>query len=276
MAFFDLAGSPPAAKVTIRRCKNPACDFSAGCAIRLTDGLLDAPTATPTPAPTPRQRVERGPATWTADPHRHGWILKVYVNGRLDERSRPGLVEAIRQLPTLAGQMVVLDTPGGHGETLNLLVELGRLRGPVVCYAKRRAQSAGFLACVIAHRAYANPNAVLGCFGNLESVCVDGRHPKTLVSTQSPQKHGGEPISWGERVYVPSSGVAARQADLDANYEQIFRTMAKRATCTESRLRGLLDGRDLSPQECLNAGLLDGVCSQDEAYAQLVNLIERK
>lgn len=270
-----------------QRCHNPRCEFASGCSIRRED-LTPPPQGAQrcdtgpglAPAEAPPDKLRQGPVHFSVRHSRHGWIGRVSIEGQLGAGASDAIFALGGQLQNLAGLVIVVDSSGGScvaGAALYCLVALAQEQWPVVCYVRRWCLSAPTLALVAADAAFSDPYGSLGGFGVLFPVC-DGYAPATLVSPQSPTKHDGKAFaSDGGRIYAPDPQDAeALVAELGKKYELDLAIVVKHTGTDPQRLRQYLDGRNLTPTEAMEVGLIDGIGSEDAAFNKLMNLIEKK
>jgi ClpP class serine protease len=204
------------------------------------------------------------------------FIGKVFIRGSIKNDIRPAVDCVLDSLHMFDGLLLVFDCRGGAGLAARMLMGMVVIAGatiPVVGYAEGRACSAALFPLAASEAAFANPYAALGVFGCTNPYC-DGRTPGALVSTQSPKKP--PPIDWPQRKYIAPDKLPGLQAETDAAYEEDLVLIARNVGLDRERLRPYLDGRLLGPQEAQKAGLISGVCSQDQALENLRQLIRTK
>ena len=103
--------------------------------------------------------------------------------------------------------------------------------------------------------------------------CYQGVLPALVVSSQTPKKDPSisrGPSSISQLTFNPKT-LNKLQAGLDDDAEEIFRFITKqRSLPFLSVLEGIGDGHTAKPDELLREGLIDKICSIDEAKVELI------
>ena len=205
-----------------------------------------------------------------------GWIGVLRITGGLKTSIWQRLFEIEKQLQTLSGLMMHYDSYGGDyiaGEALECLVLLASKTMPVVSYI-REAQSTCLLPSVAADLVCGGPDAICGGYGSILP-CCDGHQPTLLVNSQSPEKLKGGATSWPPRVFADEARQRRLREQLDHSYEHELRIAAGYCCRSADKLRPYLNGRTMGADVSIKAGLLDRICTEDQAYGSLLRMAEK-
>lgn len=254
-------------------CKNSSCQFNNCCSFSSPSAPDERPVCQ---SPSHPQRCES--VQFIMHMERFGVIGKLWISGTLEDSICRALNDVETLLQELSGLMVYFDSPGGSfmgGIYVERLILAAKGRMPVLAYVKS-AMSAALIPALAAHWTCGDHMAVLGAFGMAFPAC-DGQRPFMIINKQSPEKFGPKPPRLLPRVFIESSkhrerlqGLANRQYNLDLSLLVMY------SGVSVEQLRPYLDGRAMIAREALAAGLLDKVCTQNEAYDFLVREIRNR
>lgn len=255
-------------------CSNQKCEFFHLCRFR---------PASPDDRPVPAIGL-RVPARQTRTPLQFllrveagiGWMGVLHVAGRVENDIKDALDEVEADLPTLAGLLVVYDSPGGAfraGDYLERITLLAKQTMPVVAFVKS-ACSTCIIPSLAADATFGAPDCITGCFGNMRVFC-DGKKPHPLINAQSPKKfEGGTP--WPPDAFGDDKERQRLQELADLCAAKDLAIISGYSLKPLGHLRPFLDGRVLEAEESLEAGLVQKLCSEDEAYEFLLNAARKQ
>lgn len=211
----------------------------------------------------------------------HFRIAIIDVQGPIDDATAVGVRRAVDHVladASFRAAVLRVDSPGGAvSPSDRIRADLARLaaRGlPVVASYGGVAASGGVYVSAEADAIVCEPTAMTGSVGVIASILTFGGmldlvgvQPVTLVAAESPRKSEANDVfrSWTE------ADRAAVQRLLDHAHER-FVTIVADARAGKARdaeaLRGVLDGRVLTADEALGAGLVDAIGYLDDAIAE--------
>lgn len=242
-------------------CKNPSCEWHQACPLRPP---AQVPGACVDPPIIFHAKDSEAGAQFTIRLDRKPpYIGELHICGSLTESNVAEAIEdAQAEMPGLGGLLIFSDSRGGAafaGKQLEALIIDARHNGIVTASYIKEAHSAAVLPCLAADQTFMSPNGEIGGFGSLLHVC-DGRRPRVLVSAGAPRKFGSDPAPWPPALLIQTDKARNQlQAMLDNEYKTNLQWVARHAGRDVDALRPLMDGRVLSADEALEAGLVFGV-----------------
>lgn len=238
-------------------CKNPTCQFRAGCRLR------------PAPSPT-TGAIDTAPSTEQSRSKHTFWVDgslgRLEIRGTLTAGCLDEVLKAAEAaLDRMEGLLVQLDTGGGNslaGLRLERFVLTAKQKVPVIAFAYA-AISAAVLPALAADRIFLQPNyGIFGGFGSALHAC-NGSQPETLYSCQTPHKKGWLKLRAPD-LLIADAERDVIQGSLDRECEQSLEQASNYLhRPLDGSLRRLLDGRILQPLEAYHSGLVAGVCGLD-------------
>src|ERR671916_953713 len=211
--------------------------------------------------------------------------------GLLQRRLRPGptgpslekIREQLRRISTDGRPRGVVLRVGGLGAGWAALEELRRelaafreRGGRVVAYLVEADSRSYYLACA-ADEILATPLATIGVVGvrtrvNFLRDALNRIGVEAEVVAVSPYKSAGDPYVRND--FSPESREQAERL-LDRRYEELVRAISEGRDLTPEEARARIDGAPYAAPGALEAGLLDGVCYEDELPERLGGEEER-
>jgi capsid assembly protease len=187
-------------------------------------------------------------------------------------RVREGLRAAVRD-PNVLGILLVVDSPGGTvAGTSDLFADVraADAKKPVYAHIEDLAASGGLYAAMGARRVTSNANAEIGSVGTFMKVndtsgAYAARGVKAyVISSASPIKGAG---SDGTEISEDQCADWERRVkDLAAVF---VRDLGEARHLTQEQAQALHTGQCWVAEKALSLGLIDGVCSLDEAIVRL-------
>lgn len=184
-------------------------------------------------------------------------------------------ITKLRDTPSVRGVLVRVNCPGGavapSQEIYDALLKLADAK-PVVVSMGTVAASGGYYVSAPAHQIFANPSTLTGSIGvimelsNLEGL-FDKLGIERQALTSGPLKDAGSPfraMTEKDREYL--MGIIA-----DIHEQFVSDVAAARGLETEA-LRPIADGRALTGNQALEAGLVDKLGGFEDALAELKTL----
>lgn len=183
-------------------------------------------------------------------------------------------LRAARKNPDVIGAMLVMDTPGGTAKgNRDLADEVARFAQakPVYSYTEDQTTSAGVSVASQATKRFANNDTALyGAMGTY-SVLMDQSGMAEKLGVKVHVIKAGQYKGMGE----PGTPISEEQLNeaqrvVNALNEGYLETIARGLGKPVEMIRSIADGRVIMARDAVGMGLLDGVQSFDETYAQLV------
>lgn len=197
----------------------------------------------------------------------------VRVEGVIDwSENIVGWIEEVRDNDSVLGVLLRVDCPGGavapSQEIYDAVYDLAEKK-PVVCSMGTVAASGGYYVSAPAHTIVANPSTLTGSIGVIMELSnLEGLFDKLGIKYQSltsgKLKDAGSPyrpMTKEDREYFMSL-----LADI---HEQFLSDVAQARGMETDALRPLADGRALTGNQALQAGLVDKIGSFSDALDEL-------
>lgn len=219
----------------------------------------------------------------------NSYISSIYINGVISEENRTynqkWLLKQIRKSQKDSknvGILLVIDSPGGtvyEADDAYLALEnykkaTGR---PVYAYFCSLAASGGYYIGCAADKIFANRNTLTGSIGVIagQSVDVTGLFEKLGIKmttiTAGKNKNMGNYDS-----VLTDEQRAIFQAIADEAYEQFTGIVADSRKMNIGDVKKLADGRVYTAQQAKNNGLIDEICSMNDAKEKIKENFDTK
>ncbi len=189
--------------------------------------------------------------------YNQSWILKTIKNLKADEKNH--------------GILLFIDSPGGgvyeSDETYLALEDYKNSTGkPVFAYFGSIAASGGYYIGCAAQKIYANRNCLTGSIGVIAGQTFDATELMKKIGVKSTTITAGKNKNMGNYNSVfTDEQKAIMQAVADEAYEQFTGIVASSRKMSISSVKALADGRIYTANQALKNGLIDEVCSIDDA-----------
>ncbi|MCR5723816.1 MAG: signal peptide peptidase SppA [Treponema sp.] len=211
-----------------------------------------------------------------------GYIAELHITGVITESgqtyNQEWLLNAIAQLSGDSRNKAILlylDTPGGavyEADEVYLALckyrkETGR---PVYAYMAHMAASGGYYIACAADKILANRNTITGSIGVLFGGSVDATDLLDKLGIKSETFHAGKNknmLNYNEPLTAEQRRIM--QAAADEAYGQFTGIVAESRGMPVSDVQALADGRIYTAAQALENGLIDGVCTKEEAVFAL-------
>jgi signal peptide peptidase SppA len=183
-------------------------------------------------------------------------------------------LRAARKAPEVIGGMLVMDTPGGTAKgNRDLADEVARFAQakPIYSFTEDQTTSAGVSVASQATKRFANNDAALyGAMGTY-SVLMDQSGMAEKLGVKVHVIKAGQYKGMGEPgTPVTEEQLAEAQRIVNALNDSYLETIARGLGKPVEMIRSIADGRVIMARDAVGMGLIDGVQSFDETYAQLV------
>jgi signal peptide peptidase SppA len=183
-------------------------------------------------------------------------------------------LRAARKAPEVIGAMLVMDTPGGTARgNRDLADEVARFAEakPIFSYTEDQTTSAGVSVASQATKRFANNDTALyGAMGTY-SVLMDQSGMAERLGVKVHVIKAGQFKGMGEPgTPITEEQLAEAQRVVSALNESYLETIARGLGKPVEMIRSIADGRVIMARDAVGMGLIDGVQSFDETYAQLV------
>jgi signal peptide peptidase SppA len=184
-------------------------------------------------------------------------------------------LRAARKNHEVIGAMLVMDTPGGTAKgNRDLADEVARFAEakPIYSYTEDQNTSAGVSVASQATRRFANnATALYGAMGTY-SVLLDQSGLAEKLGVKVHVIKAGEFKGMGEPgTPISEEQLAEAQRIVNALNDGYLETIARGLGKDVGTIRALADGRVIMAADAVRMGLLNGIQTFDETYAQLVN-----
>ncbi|MDE7391409.1 MAG: signal peptide peptidase SppA, partial [Treponemataceae bacterium] len=184
-------------------------------------------------------------------------------------------IAALKDDPHNTGIMLTLDTPGGSvyqsDEAYLALLDYKESTGrPVYAYITQMSASGGYYISCAADKIFGNRNGLTGSIGVIFGSSIDATELLRNIGIKTKTFHAGrnktmlnidEPLTEEQE--------AIMQAIADEAYEQFVGIVAESRNMTVEDVRTLADGSIYTTTMAARHGLIDGVCTFDEALERM-------
>lgn len=213
---------------------------------------------------------------------RYDYIARLYVTGTITEATRTynqeWLLDTIANLkddPHNTGIMLNLDTPGGSvyqsDEAYLALLDYKETTGrPVYAYITQMSASGGYYISCAADKIFGNRNGLTGSIGVIFGSSIDATELLRKVGIKTKTFHAGRNktmLSLDEPLTEEQDAIM--QAIADEAYEQFVGIVAQSRNMAVEDVRTLADGSIYTTTMAAQHGLIDGVCTFDEAIERM-------
>lgn len=183
-------------------------------------------------------------------------------------------LRAARKSPEVLGAMLMMDTPGGTARgNRDLADEVARFAQtkPIYSYTEDQTTSAGVSVASQASKRFANNDTALyGAMGTY-SVLMDQRGMAEKLGVKVHVIRAGQYKGMGEPgTAISEEQLVEAQRIVNALNEGYLETIARGLGKPVEMIRSIADGRVIMARDAVGMGLLDGVQTFDDTYAQLV------
>lgn len=184
-------------------------------------------------------------------------------------------LEALEELPKLAGVLLVIDSPGGSvAASVEIFDELRRVasRVPLVVYAQGEMASGGYYAGMAAREIIANRGSLIGSIGVIfQGADVSALGEKLGIKEQvvkagAYKEAGTFARAWNQEEREELERLVKTQ------YEMFVRDVALARGLELSEAGAYAQGRVFSAAEALEVGLIDTLGTKSDAKKRLVEL----
>ncbi len=212
-----------------------------------------------------------------------GYIAKIHIDGIITDESRnynqEWIMDTIADLKDdskNAGIILYLNTPGGgvyqSDEVYLALLDYKKTtERPVYAYITQMAASGGYYIACAADKIYGNRNGLTGSIGVIFGQSVDASELLGKIGIKTRTFHAGRNktmLSYDEPLTEEQAKIM--QSIADEAYAQFTDIVAEGRNMPIEKVRTLADGRIYSCLQAKDAGLIDDVCSFDDAFKTML------
>ncbi|MBQ7158161.1 MAG: signal peptide peptidase SppA [Treponema sp.] len=212
-----------------------------------------------------------------------GYIAKIYIDGIIaaetNSYNQKWILDTIADLKDDAkneGIILYLNTPGGGVYQsdelyLALLDYKATTERPVYAYITQMAASGGYYIACAADKIYGNRNGLTGSIGVIFGQSVDATELLKKIGIKTRTFHTGKNktmLSYDEPLTEEQAHIMQSIAD-DA-YNQFITIVSEGRNMPIGKVRVLADGRIYNMSQAKEAGLVDGICSFDDALKTML------
>ena len=210
------------------------------------------------------------------------YIARLYITGTITEATRTynqewllDTIAALKDDPHNTGIMLNLDTPGGSvyqsDEAYLALMDYKETTGrPVYAYITQMSASGGYYISCAADKIFGNRNGLTGSIGVIFGSSIDATELLKNIGIKTKTFHAGRNktmLSFDEPLTEEQEAIM--QAIADEAYEQFVGIVAESRNMTVDDVRTLADGSIYTTTMAARHGLIDGVCTFDEALERM-------
>ncbi|MBD5428384.1 MAG: signal peptide peptidase SppA [Treponema sp.] len=210
------------------------------------------------------------------------YIARLYITGTITEATRTynqewllDTIAALKDDPHNTGIMLNLDTPGGSvyqsDEAYLALLDYKESTGrPVYAYITQMSASGGYYISCAADKIFGNRNGLTGSIGVIFGSSIDATELLKNIGIKTKTFHAGRNktmLSFDEPLTEEQEAIM--QAIADEAYEQFVGIVAESRNMTVEDVRTLADGSIYTTTMAARHGLIDGVCTFDEALERM-------
>ncbi len=212
----------------------------------------------------------------------HDYIARLYVTGTIAEATRTynhewflDTIADLKDDPHNTGIMLNLDTPGGSvyqsDEAYLALLDYKEATGrPVYAYVTQMSASGGYYISCAADKIFGNRNGLTGSIGVIFGSSIDATELLRKIGIKTKTFHAGKNktmLSLDEPLTEEQEAIM--QAIADEAYEQFIGIVAQGRNMATEDVRALADGSIYTTTMAAQHGLIDGVCTFDEAIERM-------
>lgn len=204
-------------------------------------------------------------------------LAKIYLKGTiLDSENLRLQIEEIKKYPSIKGALLIIDSPGGAAgasiEIADLIKDLTKSM-PVVTHTESTMTSGAYYAGIYASRIYANRGSLVGHIG----VIFNGANIQDLIKKlgiQSQTLSAGEFKEAGALMTRAWSEKEKKymQQVINNTYDMFVLDVANARKLNIADSHKFAQGQIFNAKKAKDLGLIDGVCSRDEAISTLKDL----
>jgi ClpP class serine protease len=199
------------------------------------------------------------------------------VLGSINETSEKATNNLLHHVDKLTGLLVVIHSSGGFGKNIN------HMRDAVLNVASRDIPTVSWIdracsgACEVAvscKTVFCNHDAEAGGLGVTVFQCYQGIYPALLVSNLTPKKNP-ETERGPESICCKSLGkvnLIKIQNEIDIEAKEILKFLANQRGLPFKKIKEsrIGCGNVLKADELLREGLIDRICTGEEAFTELI------
>lgn len=193
--------------------------------------------------------------------YNHGWIVNI-----IDELMDDSKNEAL---------LIRVNTPGGSvyysDELYNKILDYKKeTERPVYVYMQNMAASGGYYVSAAADKIYANRNCWTGSIGVTTGTMINVKGLLDKLGIKAEAITSGKNKAMGSSTQeMTSEQKAIMQSLIDESYERFVDIVAKGRKLDKNKVRELADGRIYTATQAKNLGLVDKICSEEDAMSDI-------
>lgn len=210
------------------------------------------------------------------------YIAKLFIDGIIVDETKSynqkWILETIKDLAEdnhNQGIMLCLNTPGGgvyqSDEVYLALLDYKKTtERPVYAYITQLAASGGYYIACAADKIYGNRNGLTGSIGVIFGQSVDATEMLGKIGIKTKTFHAGKNknmLSYDEPLTEEQESIM--QTIAEEAYNQFTQIVSEGRNMPIEKVRKIADGRIYSTLQAKNNGLIDDVCTFDEAVDHL-------
>lgn len=193
--------------------------------------------------------------------YNHGWIINI-INELVDDSNNEAL-------------LIRVNTPGGSvyysDELYNKILEYKKeTKRPVYIYMQDMAASGGYYISAPADKIYANRNCWTGSIGVTTGTMVNVKGLLDKLGIKAEAITSGRNKAMGSSTQeMTAEQRAILQSLIDESYDRFVDIVAKGRKLNRDKVKELADGRIYTATQAKNLGLIDEICSEEDAMSDI-------
>ena len=217
------------------------------------------------------------------------YISVIYITGIISEENKTynqkWLLKKIKKAKNDAnnrGILLYIDSPGGtvyesDEAYLALMNYKKETKRPVFAYFGSLAASGGYYIASSADYIYANRNTLTGSIGVIAGQSIDATALFEKIGIKMTTITAGRNKNMGNyNSVLTEEQRAIMQSIADEAYEQFTGIVAEARDMPLSKVKELADGRIYTAHQAKNNGLIDSVCSFEDAKDDILDYLEEE
>lgn len=215
--------------------------------------------------------------TFSFSKNRSPYFAVLYITGEIQEKGSTydqkwllSTIEALKKDEKNEGILLYINSPGGtvyHADEAYLeLLKYKESGKKIYAYFAEMAASGGYYIGCAADKIYANRNTLTGSIGVISASAIDATNLLEKIGIKAVTVHTGKNknmLNFNEE--FTEEQLQIMQSLSDEAYEQFTQIVSESRKMDLKTVQALADGRVYSARQAKQNGLIDEICSLEEA-----------